>query len=372
MILIKKLFIYLKRDTVKVDHILQRENNNFNLLRLLAALGVIFGHSFFLFHSVHEEPVKGFLHFTYTGTLCVYIFFFVSGMLVTQSFFNTPNNFKFLIKRFARIWPGLAVCLFLTVFVIGPIFTTIGIKGYFHNGQTRDYLITNALLLNTRFYLPGLFEKNIFPGGVNGSLWTLPAEVRSYAWVWLLGITGILKNRIYVLCLSLVILILFIFHVAYLNFFFSGIEKTTLFIFFVAGMLVYSFKDKIIINNFIGIGLFILFLLIKDHGIGAEVLFDIFLLYATLCFSKSQFLKRIKFDFDYSYGIYIYGFLVQQIIAYKFDMSSYESMCLTIPITVIMAMFSWHFIEKPSLNLAKKITSNYRFGYFPNKKPHNQ
>jgi peptidoglycan/LPS O-acetylase OafA/YrhL len=358
---LNNLLIYLKRDTVKVDHILQKENNNFNLLRQLAAIGVIFGHSFYLFHSSYEEPIKSVLHFTYSGTLCVYIFFFVSGMLVTQSFFNTSNNIKFIIKRFARIWPGLAVCLFLTVFVIGPFFTTIGIKQYFLHGETRDYLITNALLVNTRFYLPGVFEKNLFRGGVNGSLWTLPAEVRCYTFVLLLGLIGILRNRIYVLCISLIILALYIFHVAYLNFFFSEIEKTTLFIFFLAGILVYCFKDKVIINNFIGVGLFILFLFIRNDGIGAEVLFDIFLIYATLCFSKDKFLRRIKFDFDYSYGIYIYGFLVQQIIAYKFgNLSSYQSMCLTIPITVIVAMLSWHFIEKPSLNFAKRIMSNYQ------------
>jgi peptidoglycan/LPS O-acetylase OafA/YrhL len=57
---------------------------------------------------------------------------------------------------------------------------------------------------------------------------------------------------------------------------------------------------------------------------------------------------------DYSYGIYIYAFPVQQSLMHAWPRSTpidmfWEAMA----VTVILAVLSWHFVEKPALALAR-------------------
>jgi peptidoglycan/LPS O-acetylase OafA/YrhL len=72
-----------------LGHAIDRKNNNFNVIRLLAAILVIFGHSFYLFPTGgYNEPLVGLLKGNYTGILAVYIFFFLSGIFIVSSFVN--------------------------------------------------------------------------------------------------------------------------------------------------------------------------------------------------------------------------------------------------------------------------------------------
>ena len=79
-------------------------------------------------------------------------------------------------------------------------------------------------------------------------------------------------------------------------------------------------------------------------------------MYGVLLLGSSSIFKKIKLPGDYSYGVYIYAFLVQQITAhYIIGLSAYRSLLITVPITILLAAFSWYLIEHPSLKLAKKI-----------------
>src|ERR1700754_722361 len=114
--------------TLTLEQAIDRENNNFNLIRLLASLLVIFGHSFYLFPTNgYHEPISGLFKGDYTGSIAVYIFFFLSGIFIVASFVNSKTFFRFIIMRVFRIYPALIICNIITVFIVGAIFTTLSI-----------------------------------------------------------------------------------------------------------------------------------------------------------------------------------------------------------------------------------------------------
>ena len=179
----------------RLDTILKRDNNNFDLIRLIAALMVVFGHSFQLFNSNgYTEPIRFFLKDYYSGSLAVYIFFFLSGLFITGSFINSKRHYAFVVSRVFRIWPALIVCTVLTVFLAGPIVSKYSLIEYLRFRITWTYLAHNTLLMNIRYGLPGVFETNYAPNNVNGPLWTLPIEVLCYLSVFICGIIGVFKN----------------------------------------------------------------------------------------------------------------------------------------------------------------------------------
>ena len=131
--------------SINLEQAIRRENNNFDLVRLIAALAVIFGHSFYLFPTNgYKEPISIILKNDYSGSLAVYVFFFLSGIFITSSFDKSNSPVKFVIARAFRIWPALIVCILLTVFVIGPIFTNQSLANYFSAHQTWRYLVKTA------------------------------------------------------------------------------------------------------------------------------------------------------------------------------------------------------------------------------------
>ena len=163
-----------------LDRLLLAQNNNLNLFRLVAALLVIYGHApLFVPNQAAQDFVYDILRFDYSGSLAVKFFFMLSGLLVTQSLLQRPAIKPFLIKRAARIFPGLIICLLVSVFVVGLSFTNLSATAYLQHPQTWSYLLYNASLFSLQWELPGVFE-GANTTTVNGSLWTLPLEVICY------------------------------------------------------------------------------------------------------------------------------------------------------------------------------------------------
>ncbi|ROH86289.1 acyltransferase [Pseudomethylobacillus aquaticus] len=167
---------------MKLSNYSDGRDNNFNLVRAVAALAVLITHSFALaIGSGDAEPFKANLGMT-IGSIAVDIFFITSGFLVTSSLLNRQSIVEFIRARALRIFPALLVMLFLTVFVLGVIFTSLPISDYFSSTKTYVYLAKCATLFTgVTYHLPGVFEDNPYKNTVNGSLWTLPKEVRMYA-----------------------------------------------------------------------------------------------------------------------------------------------------------------------------------------------
>lgn len=147
--------------------------DNFAAIRLLAALVVVFGHSFPLTGS--EGP--GYLG-SPASTLAVKIFFVISGYMISESWLRDPHIGRYLRRRALRIFPALFVLCLFSVLVVGPALTSADLATYLSHHGTWNYLTNIALYPN--YSLPGVFEGNIYPSAVNGSLWTLPIEFSMY------------------------------------------------------------------------------------------------------------------------------------------------------------------------------------------------
>ncbi|MHB8208851.1 acyltransferase family protein [Mucilaginibacter sp.] len=344
--------------SINLEKAIQRENNNFDLIRLIAALAVIFGHSFNLFPTNgYQEPISILLKNDYSGSLAVYVFFFLSGIFITSSFNKSKSPVKFVIARAFRIWPALIVCILLTVFVIGPIFTNRSLVDYFTAHQTWRYLIKNILIFHFEAPLTG-----VFGNGVNGSLWTLHTEVLCYFIIFVIGVLGLLKRKIYVI----IVLIIFylIRHNQYFVSCFDQSANVMQLMFFLFGTLSYTFRKYFIIDYKIGlaiIGIFLISYVLNFSG--TKWLSYVALIYSMLLLATAGFFKRLKPPGDFSYGIYIYGFLIQQIIVYLFPkLTSYPSMLITIPLACIVGSISWYLIEYPAIKKAKSFRLNMMLG----------
>ena len=141
-----------------------RNGNNFDLVRLFAAIAVVYGHSYMLqAPDGTTDWVQATLGFDGFGALGVYAFFLLSGMLVTASFDRQRSVPRFVALRIARIWPAVAGGSLVTIFVIGPLFTTLPLREYFASGMTWANLDNfSTIVLKAGWVVPGVFEHNRF------------------------------------------------------------------------------------------------------------------------------------------------------------------------------------------------------------------
>ena len=323
-------------------------NNNFNLLRLIGATLVIFGHSYTTFGP---QGIHDYINAINAGELGVQIFFVISGFLVAQSFANKPHSIEFLGARVLRIFPGLLVALLFTV-LLGSFMTTLPFSEYFNSPKVWDYFSNNAML-SVRFELPGVFENNSFPKVVNGSLWTLPKEFSLYIILMAVGAAGGLSSR----AVTNVVCMLFVFmhlqqtatwHLT------LGIAHVDGAVFcFMIGVLFYANRVRILISLRLAVVVLLLTVLSVKYNYYTFLTVQVCIAYLVFVVAYHEKLQLPIFRHaDYSYGLYIYAFPLQQALA-QLDVTKNFSLYILLCFIVILpfAMFSWHFIEKPSLRL---------------------
>lgn len=338
--------------------ILKRGANNFDILRLIAALAVIVGHSYAIApQPPYQDGVLRILHFDYSGSLAVKFFFFLSGLLVTNSIVTKPDAFRFLAKRAFRIFPGLFVCLLISVLIVGPLFTKLSLGAYFSNSETWHYLFNNTVLINMRWRLPEVFAESKF--GLNGSLWTLPYEVLCYIYLAVFYGLGLLKNKTVANVVFVSVIGISLFAPTHLPAYFSQNPDSYLLpACFALGALFANNKEHIKINLSHVILLWLLVWAFKD-SIGFQFLFYIALFYSALYISSTDFvIKHLKLPFDASYGVYVYGFMIQQCLHALFPgMGVHGNQLLSGGIAVAMGIFSWYVVEKRFLELGNRLFS---------------
>ena len=185
-----------------------RPTNNFDALRLGAALAVLASHSVPLSYGNNEwEPVwRASQHQATLGHLSVAVFFVISGYLITASYARRPDPVRFVGARVLRLLPGLAVMLALVTVVAGLLLTTLPLADYFASPATLRFFVGNLSVFAFTANLPGVFGSNPFPSAVNGSLWTLAYEVECYAAVLLLGVAGCLTRWVALAALGALLL----------------------------------------------------------------------------------------------------------------------------------------------------------------------
>lgn len=329
-----------------------RTSNNITLLRHFAALFVLINHSFDLLDRSDEEPISvltdGAISLSRIGLI---FFFFMSGMLVTQSLFNSAGIKHFLWKRILRIFPALIVLTFLTVFILGPAFTTLPIREYFMNRHTWEYFFGSVSLIRLRFILPGVFDG----GGVNGSLWSLPIEFRFYVLLAVFFMIGVLKNKKWYLIFPAFFLFIFlVFPYLTINPVWTYLTPYISWaVFFFLGSFVFFIRTKIKLDFRILLAMIAVWYFTRNIEIIGRI-FEIFafcylalfLSYRTPVLGKDFFAKN-----DYSYSIYIYAFPIQKMLLNitSYSVSPLGLMTLTMIVLIPFCWFSWRFIERPAL-----------------------
>ncbi|VXC63897.1 Acyltransferase (fragment) [Enterobacterales bacterium 8AC] len=189
---------------MKLSEIIKKGNNNLDIFRLIAALMVIYGHAYAISSQEGKEDVL--LHiigFDYSGSLAVKIFFFLSGLVVTNSLMANQNVVKFFISRLFRIWPALIVTVVFSSLVLGPLLTELSFLDYLSSREVYSYIYKN-IFMDIQYSLPGVFVDNK-RDAVNGSLWTIPYEVSAYLILVAAFMLGVLKRKIFASILFLII-----------------------------------------------------------------------------------------------------------------------------------------------------------------------
>jgi peptidoglycan/LPS O-acetylase OafA/YrhL len=336
------------------------KDNNFNLIRILAALAVLVTHSFALATGQSSaEPFRDTLGMT-MGAIAVDVFFVTSGFLVTGSLLSRKSTVDFVIARMLRIYPALVIMVFITVFGLGLYFTTLSASAYLHARQTWLYLIkTSTLVLDVAFNLPGVFDEIPYKNAVNGSLWTMPYEIRMYG---ILVLTWIAlrqaKSRRPKLLKAAVVLASAIAGVLVMASFAHVIEASRfikLFFMFFSGAAFYVLKDRIPLHAVYFWPA--LLALLGSALVGTQVfgiVYHLTLAYVLfyLAYVPAGPVRHYNRLGDYSYGVYIFAFPVQQsIIALNPGISTLGVIVSSAAVTIVLAVLSWHLIEKRALSL---------------------
>ncbi|MDR2013611.1 MAG: acyltransferase [Rhodanobacter sp.] len=335
-----------------IEYALGQGGDNFLLLRFIAASLVIYGHAPAI--SGGYAPVDIFVYMgwsEYSGAIAVDIFFIVSGFLVTGSFSRRQHLIDFVWARFIRIMPAYTACLLLSAFLIGPLFSTHSFKEYILGHGVYDYVWTNLHLgVDMRWDLPGVFTGNPQRTTVNGSIWTLPAEVRMYALVALFGLVGAIRWR---WLFNIALFALFVFgsarphHIPMVPID-SYIQLAAL---FGIGGFCYMNRSWIPVHGGLLLAASLVAWLLRSTVIYpavfaiCEVLFVFWFAYNTRWYGFNRF-------GDYSYGIYLWGFPMQQIVAVLAPLlPALLNALFGFLAALSVAVMSWHVIEKPALRL---------------------
>jgi peptidoglycan/LPS O-acetylase OafA/YrhL len=337
---------------------LERGSNNFDLIRLCAALAVMLGHSFGLRHGGNVELMLRFTHRESFGSLAVYGFFLISGLLVSASYVKQQSPMRFIGLRALRIWPGAIACALFIALVIGPLFTTAPLADYFSNPLTLRWLAHNASLIGTvGGSLPEVFEKNHLAHLVNATVWTLPIELECYVIVLIVGLLGWIGSKRRTVIAVAVVSIIFAYftrhpptHITLGGFFIMPIAYSFYPVpFFFLGMLLYAFRERVLLHWLPAVSLLVAYVVLRFTQVGAILLYPA-LAYSLLWIASLRSLHRFKPKHDYSYGVYLYGFVVQQsVMAFYPTINNYLSLVVAIPITILLAALSWHFVERPCI-----------------------
>lgn len=333
-------------------------DNNLNLIRIVAASAVLVSHAYAL--TTGEEMSEPFRAMTglSLGQFAVAIFFGMSGLLIARSFDRMQTFAHFLSARFLRLWPALAVVLVLTAFALGPAMTALPLGDYLTSGQTLAYVPRNISLVLRNDFLPGVFTQNPDGASTNGSLWSLFYEVACYGGVVVAGYLGALrKGWRFALFLALVIAghawsVLaapaggLAYRLDVMGF--VGFP-------FALGMAAYVWRDRVPLG-FAGIALVWVLVAAAWGTVWLASAIMVALIYTCLWLAfvpKGAVLAYNRLG-DFSYGVYIFAFPVQQtLIAIWPEQDAATNMIGSGAITLLLAIASWHLVEKRAIALAR-------------------
>lgn len=356
--------------------------NGFGLVRLLLALAVVVSHSKPIGYGRTDVGNRLFGQQSDLGSLAVVGFFVVSGFMITASGGRLSVG-RFAWHRALRILPALWVSVAVTAFVAAPVI-------YFRQHGTLDGLwssptgpfsyvtgMWNASAANG-WDIAGIMKTGIalhtnYNGSFDGAVWSLPYEMSCYVVVAILAAGGVLtraRRTVPLIAAALWVTIVMnlidapgwrgapsehttSWHLPLLGWLISHYVIYLGFVFLV-GATLQLYKDRIPVNDLLAAACLV--------AVVASLLLGGFFVvgYPALCYLviwaglvMPRQLHWVGRGNDYSYGIYIYGFLVEQILVI-FGVTRYGYpvyLGAAVAFSWVLAWFSWHLVENPALRL---------------------
>lgn len=304
--------------------------NNLNALRMGLAVAVVVSHAWpMAYGPATPEPLEALTGHS-LGGWAVAGFFFLSGLLIAGSA-ERHGTRAFWTARARRILPGLGVALLVTLALAalsGAALTP---------GIAATYWLRGITLISLEHHLPGAFAGSALPGVANGPLWSLFHEVAAYALCFAAVRLGLLRHRAGQMALLVAALILWAL---------PGLPPRAetfapLFLAFSLGMLAHAGRDRLSLSPVLALALLALAPLGWPFAVAA-------LGHALLLAAFRLDLPRLETDL--SYGTYIYGWPVAQMIAHQLPGLNAPALALAAVLaTLPFAAASWHLVEKPAL-----------------------
>jgi peptidoglycan/LPS O-acetylase OafA/YrhL len=363
----------------------QKQNNIFfgglNELRAIAALGVIFHHLELYNHrdrllSIYNVKISAINYFiSHLGKNCVYVFFVLSGFLITYLLLNEKEctakiNLKnFYFRRVLRIWP-LYYIIFTLAFCLIPFI--VSNTDFLHSELYYISRINNGdyySIKNILLYL--FFLSNIgLPVVGAAQSWSVSVEEQFYLiWPLIIKFTN-KKNLLFVLILIVLIKILYEKNALpfsrYLVYF--PIELMSIGGIFAYFKFYYPTKINYITkNNLLYLLIILSAISLLFFDLSKEIKAIIFSILILFVINEKKINLRNKFLFSVgtiSYGLYMYhpfcmfisSAISNNIFKYNFLLYKISFYILTFSFTFIISIFSYHFIEKKILKLKTQKT----------------
>jgi len=330
-------------------------DNNFQLIRLVAATSVVLFHSYALTDHWTDEPLWRRVPELNFGALGVACFFVIFGFLVTQSWLARERVIPFVAARVLRIYPALIAAVALTIALAG-ISSALDWGRFLADPQTLEYIVHVTPAWEIRHRLPGAFPANPIPHDVNGSLWTLPVELRLYVAILAVGAAGLLARRIAWFAALWVLLALSLWRPDWLPMLPPDMATRDLVLLFALGSLACVWREAIPVSPAIA-AIAILLVIVNPAELARGVLFAPLLAYVVLVVAYHPRLVWPAFNRvgDYSYGVYVYAFPIQQTLVQRIPgIEPAPLFALALASTLVVAVLSWHWLEQPALGLKSR------------------
>jgi peptidoglycan/LPS O-acetylase OafA/YrhL len=330
--------------------------SGFDYLRISLALAVIAMHGAITTGGqeadfvLWETPLRSVLR------AILPMFFALSGFLVAGSLERCRTLVSFLGLRVIRIYPALTVEVILSAFIIGLSITTVPARTYLTSPEFHRYLLN--ITGDIHYLLPGVFTNNPFPRTVNAQLWTVPYELGCYVTISGLALIGVVKRPYLAPVAAVGICVLhlgyrLIKHHGQSLYMLGGIPGTLLIVSFLVGISLYLYRERVSWDGRL-FGVAAVASALLAFVPGGEYLAVLLLGYVTVWLGLTDYRRlAVIRGADLSYGVYLYGFVIQQLFAFLFPQFRYwwASILVSVPCALLFAAGSWNFIEKPALKL---------------------
>ena len=330
---------------------LQRDcPNALNFLRLAFAIVVLFAHSW-AFGGFGTDPLGWLLwDIGDAAGSAVNGFFIISGFLITGSWLSGRGAESYLRARVARIWPAFAVAFVFSALVAALAAGDDWLR-YLRSIPKQSWAVGIFTLNPFELERPLSFAGNPYPKTVNGPMWTIRVEFCCYMAVALAGSVGAFRRRWLVALFTLFAMAVAIYEHRYVPN--AWLNWARFGVLFGAGSLFYLFRNRVPKSGWLALAS--LALLGTSRWVPLYVTVPLAGTYLIFYFAYAAptWIKRIGAKNDISYGVYLYGGVLQQLYfcyAVKgwMPLNPWACFASVLPFCLAAGWLSWLFIEKPA------------------------